>query len=151
MSFFSFPLDRIGFNDMMYCIMSNRKTKCDVLPMSECAAAWLGALLDGEGSVYKAKGHAGRRRRLPWIAIANTEVELIATCLRITGAGTIQTRLQPSAAFGSRRMWCWMCQKVADVPVLLQRLAPYSLKAQKAIISSSTGKHGGPLNRAEGL
>ena len=93
-------------------------------------AAWLGAMLDGEGHISFVVKH-----KTPHVVISNTEVELVATALRITQAGSISTREQNG--LGTKRMWEWTLHRSSEVPALLAQLQPYSLKAQLCVSPSS--------------
>lgn len=91
--------------------------KCSVRSLSACEAAWLGALVDGEG-------HIAKRGQL---IVANTEFELIATAYRITGVGSVQWVAGQS---GHRPQLRWVVSRQNDLTAICTAIQAYCLKAQ---------------------
>ena len=91
-------------------------------PMSDTEAAYVGALVDTDGCVPYAKG------KYWYILFDNTEIELVANVLRLTGVGWV--RYNPKE---HKDMWHWGVYRREDVAALMQRLKPYSLKVQRAL------------------
>lgn len=59
----------------------------------------------------------------PLVSVGNTEVETIATVLRLVGAGCVGILSQSS--LGTKTMWQWTLHKRADVVKLLAQIIPY--------------------------
>ena len=72
--------------------------------MSECDAAYLAGIVDGEGTITLTRTHRGENRR-PIVSISSTELRLLHHVKAIVGAGRIttkacaQTHHSPSFAF----------------------------------------------------
>lgn len=103
------------------CGWCNKTRLSQVRLLADVEAAWFGAMLDGEGCVHIAK-------RGVTLDIGNTEVELIATALRVAGTGSILKRRGTNKPF-----WVWWLGRQNDVADLLHQLAPYSIKAQEVL------------------
>lgn len=86
--------------------------------LSQTEAAYMGALLDGEGYV----GFVGTT---PVMEIVNMDVELLSACLRATGVGSIGYK-KDSGAFRWR-----LC--ATNAHALAVQLRVYSMKAQKIL------------------
>ena len=106
--------------------------------MSEGEAAYMGALVDGEGSVgvytgmHSKKGH-GRVTPLLTVMVCNSDPELISACFRATGTGGCHVR--PPGTFKSgdgKWIFRWNIYGFKSLP-FLHRIAPYSVKAQRGI------------------
>ncbi len=91
--------------------------------MSDIEAAYIGALVDTDGCVPHVS------ERYWYVFFDNTEIELVANVLRITGVGRVHYR--PRERY--KDMWCWGVCRKRDVMALMQRLRPYSLKIQRAL------------------
>lgn len=87
--------------------------------MSLTEAAWVGAMIEGEGSV----GCTGRRRQPVEVRVFNTEVETIATCLRLTGGGSVYLHKERRAR--RKNCWTWAVQRIEDLRVLLPQIIPF--------------------------
>lgn len=59
----------------------------------------------------------------PLVTVGNTEVETIATILRLVGAGRITT--QKRNPLGTKRIRQWVLRKRSDVNTLLPQIIPY--------------------------
>ena len=92
--------------------------------MSAVEAAYVGAMLDGEGTVHI-------KRRNAAFSVANSEIEFISAILRATGCGKVYYR-EPQK--GNLPMWSWYSGSRLTLEDLAVQLAPYSIKAQKYII-----------------
>lgn len=107
------------------------------LPASVCRlslveAAWLGAFIDGEGTIGV---YDINRNGLPLgeISVANTEPELISAVLRITRVGTVWGRFYSLLGSRPSLLLRWKCNRQNDVKSLVRQLAPYCLKAQRVL------------------
>lgn len=92
--------------------------------MSAVEAAYVGAMLDGEGTVYI-------KRRNASFTIDNSEIEFISAILRAVGCGKVYYR-EPQKE-GNLSMWSWSSGSRLTLEDLAIQLAPYSIKAQKYI------------------
>ena len=97
-----------------------------LVQMAEIERAYLGAWLDSDGCV------AHRHGAIWAITLSNTEVEHIATALRLTQAGSVSfTPYRPKNQYGKKTLWRWSLQRRAEVADFLQQVRPYSIKAQR--------------------
>ncbi len=93
--------------------------------MTEVEAAYLGAMIDGEGCIT----NSGRGHRQ--IKFGNTDIELISACLRATGIGGIELRLP--RGLSKLPLWIWNVGRAQEIEDLCRRIAPYSMKAQREL------------------
>ncbi len=86
--------------------------------MTATEAAWVGAMIEGEGGVYCYKKHGAQ----PSVQVCNTEVETIATILRLVGDGnvSVQKKVRPY-----KDLWQWSLSAVNSVADLLPQVTPY--------------------------
>lgn len=87
--------------------------------MSEVDAAWIGAMVEGEGCITNTPSNYTFPYRL---VVCSTSVETIATLLRLTAVGTIHTR--PSKP-GYKSLWVWSVDRQNDIRALLRYISPY--------------------------
>ncbi len=99
-----------------------------LVQMTEIERVYMGVWLDSDGSVT-------RRHGVIWgITVSNTEIEHIATALRLTQAGSVAfTPYRAKNQYGKKPLWRWSLQRRAEVRDFLQQVRPYSIKAQAAI------------------
>jgi hypothetical protein len=98
-------------------------------------ASYLGAWIDSDGCITQNKN-----RKVPFLIvhIGSTEVEHIATFLRLTHAGSVglyppsKTRYQPIE--DQTPFWRWSLQRRAEVRDFIEQIKPYSIKAQKVSV-----------------
>jgi len=103
-----------------------RQVLCLVPILTDTQAAWLGALIDGEGSIYFLKG-----RSYPYVSVTMTDLQIIYTLLRVVQAGTLTTR--NNNGFGSKRLYAWVIAAQIDSESFVRQIQPFSFKAQKAL------------------
>ncbi len=97
--------------------------------MSSIERAYVGALLDAEGSLSP---HSSWPRS--WrMQVSNTEVELISALLRATGVGRVYYDARDGNTLGSKAIWTWMVQPYNDVLAIVRQLQKFSIKAQVAL------------------
>ena len=94
----------------------------EMLPIE---AAWVGAMVEGDGSfgVYPRASQHGYMK----LSVNNTEVETIATLLRLTGAGGISV-VDRETRYHRRHHkanWQWQVGRRADVVAILRQIAPF--------------------------
>ena len=89
-----------------------------VRELSEAQAAWIGAIIEGEGCI--ALRTTDPRAPICEIRVGNTDVEVIATCLRFVGAGTVH--IQQGV---NRPVWCWKVSRTLDVLCLAEQIIPW--------------------------
>ena len=107
--------------------MPGHRSPRSVRELAPVEAAWIGAMIDGEGSIYRCTGQVGHR-----MEFGNTEVELVATMLRVVGAGKVYLlNNRASNLVGKLPIWRWYLYPANDVAALIEQIAPYSIKAQK--------------------
>ena len=97
--------------------------------LNDIESAWLGALIEGEGSIQLCRNRRNYGQKVyyyPQIAISNTEVETIATCLRFCGEGNVFLRKAYHSEFNARKLqWVFsMAGWKRCIPVL-ESIAPY--------------------------
>ncbi len=94
-----------------------------VRQMTSVEAAWVGAMLEGEGSIALPYGS----NRIGIVTIYNTEVETIATCLRLVGDGGVQFRRpRPSPKYDSKKpQWMWVLSGQLPIRDFLRQVVPY--------------------------
>jgi hypothetical protein len=78
-------------------------------------AAWVGAMIEGEGTVGR-YGHGNS------IRIVNTEVETIATVLRFVGDGRVYCRLRRE---GWHTAWSWTLANTLSLRRFLPQVIPW--------------------------
>ena len=98
--------------------------------MTDVEAAWVGAMIEGEGCI-RMIGSIGNR--LGRIRVTSTDVETISTLLRVTGAGTVRGRSISGSPLSKKPQWEWEVHRVGEIPGLLMQVAPYLIsKTAKA-------------------
>lgn len=83
----------------------------------------MGAFIDAEGC-YVMDGTKSL------LQVVNTEPEHISTLLRVTGCGAVYCRQLP----GRKLSLLWVVFRKLDVQAIAEQTAPYSLKAQAALL-----------------
>ena len=99
--------------------------------MTEAEAAYVGMAIDTDGWV----GSNGKEDKLGHlngvqIGFANTNPELISAVLRAVGAGRVHMVLPPKC----KPVLRWNLMARNDVRALAEQIAPYSQKAQRALV-----------------
>lgn len=102
-----------------------------VRTMSEPERAWVGAFIDGEGSLYQETRGYNR------LSGCNTEVELISTLIRATGVGKVY--LQPQIGLP---LWVWRVNRLHQIQEIARQIKPYCLKAQKWLANCAISNKG---------
>jgi len=97
-----------------------------VRSMSDDQAAYVGAMLDGEGWVRFTHD------RYPDIRIGNTNPEIISAILRATGCGYIDCKTR-NGSLGTKPMFAWRINRILNAETLCIQIAPYSEKAQRVL------------------
>jgi hypothetical protein len=95
---------------------------------TEVEAAWLGAIIAGEGSVTHQTGVGSTGWRLQ---VGNTEAWIIDRIIGITGIGGVFVRPPNGQLGGTRPMFLWSLTRISDLLYLRGRLAPYCRKLDK--------------------
>ena len=93
--------------------------KANVLPsevraMLPVEAAWVGALVEGEGSLSTKQ-----------IVVVSTEVETLSTILRFVGGGGVYLHQNGTGHLGNKTVWAWHLFRQASVRSLLQQISPW--------------------------
>ena len=95
-----------------------------VRKMTVVEAAWVGAMLEGEGCIrtYRRTTNRGTHWH-PEVTIGSTEVETIATILRLVGDGGVYFR--PRVTPTRRPMWVWTLGAQAALHDLLSQVMEF--------------------------
>ena len=107
--------------------------------LSPIEAAWLGAMIEGEGS-FGAYDY-GKLTHYPGtylsLSVANTEVETIATVLRLAGCGgvTVTHRVTRYHQDHHKPNWTWQERRRANVIALLRQIAPFLTGKQERALA----------------
>ena len=99
--------------------------------LTEIEAAWLGAMVEGEGSVIWRKSATCRRRSQAVLQVCNSDVEVIATCLRLAGTGCVYLRTMTKQPPHWKPVWFWLVSAQRDIVYLLSRIHPYLTSKQE--------------------
>ena len=86
-------------------------------------AAWIGAMVEGEGSILIRTRPCGTKQGL--VQVCNSEVETVATCLRLVGAGGVYLRTPDKQPKHWKLVWFWVVTANKEVPALLKQITPY--------------------------
>lgn len=89
-------------------------------------AAWVGALIEGDGCIYWCKDR--RRSTGYWgICVGTAEVETVATLLRLTGVGRVHLHIDKRPRYKTVPMptWFWQVTRQVDTAALAARILPY--------------------------
>lgn len=91
-----------------------------VRDLTEVEAAWIGAMIEGEGGLYLTV-----RRPHGALCVVNTEVETVATVLRLIGAGCIH--MMPPTPNGRQRTlaWKWGTDRQRVIHDILRQVVPF--------------------------
>ena len=98
----------------------------EVCLLTDVEAAWLGGVIEADGSVsvrIDARGYEDVD-----IHFYNSEVETVATVLRLVGAGSVYyrgERVSSKWPAGRKPQWAWNLQRKASVRELLKQIIPY--------------------------
>ncbi len=101
---------------------------CSVREMSTIEAAWMGAMIDGEGCILRQQQRGFDYTRL---SMGNTEPELVSAFLRATGVGCIIMGQQKKAHH--RPFFNWTVNRQNDVFEIIRQCRPFSIKCQQAL------------------
>ena len=102
---------------------------CRVRPMEPCEAAYVGAMIDAEGSFLIGKQRCGSPAYR--VTVANTEVEILSAMLRATGTGRIALHPPSPGSFGRKTCFVWGAAAYNDVVEIAQQVVRWSTKAQR--------------------
>lgn len=96
--------------------------------MQEADIAWLGGLLEGEGSflTWKEKREGTRTRpNVVRIQMGSTDRDVLERAAAVTGLGRVRAVAPQHNKLGGKPFWVWSVQAKADVRKLTQRLLPW--------------------------
>jgi len=100
--------------------------KSNVREMSPVEAAWIGAMIEAEGSVIFRPQHSGH---LAKISMTNCDPEVLSAMLRVTGAGHLYPA--PVHRWGRKPVFHWGISAWNEVKDIVRQCAAYSMKLQK--------------------
>jgi hypothetical protein len=89
--------------------------------LSECEAAYVAGIVDGEGTVTLTRTHRGESRR-PIVSISSTELPLLAYVRRIVGAGRITSKVRTLSHHSPSFAYCVSSRQALS---LLSQISPY--------------------------
>ena len=95
----------------------------------------MGAMIEADGH-YWISAQLGPRNVTPsvHVGVTNTDPEVMSACLRVTGAGKVRPHDSGLSKLTSTKpCFRWYVQAWLDTLGLLQRIRPYSMKAQTAL------------------
>ncbi len=93
--------------------------------MTAAEAAYIGAMLDAEGNTPTRENGWGS------IVIDISEPEVISALLRASGVGNVYGYWPTN---GNKLMMKWQVARQADLQIILEQIAPYSVKAQHLLV-----------------
>lgn len=105
---------------------SYRLRPCQVREMSIDERAWVGAMIEAEGSVGKPYGQYRQWR----ITVVNTDPEILSALLRATGVGIVGLKTR-AKQWQRKPCFGWSVQAQLDVAGIVNQCAPYSMKLQQ--------------------
>jgi hypothetical protein len=114
--------------------MGAKRLPATVKNLTPMRAAWLAALIDGEGTISIHLTPNGSKRA--WIAVYNTNTDILDKCAYVCGAGVVRKKMPGKKNDGFKRlqMWEWELDRARDAHHLLCQLYPYLIiKQHKAI------------------
>ena len=105
--------------------------------MTDVEAAWMGAMVEGEGHYFLHPPDSKSRNvglRIG-VAVTNTDPEIMSACLRLTQTGKVDYKGFANSRIATARKPCyrWAIQAWTDTLNVLRQLRPYSMKAQAAL------------------
>lgn len=93
-----------------------------MLPIEQ---AWIGAMIEAEGSV----AFPSTKRNGFKINLTNADPEVLSAFLRVTGAGSLYR--VPLGNLGKKPCYRWQIQGLLEVKTIVKQCAPYSMKLQR--------------------
>jgi hypothetical protein len=89
--------------------------------LSECEAAYIAGIVDGEGTVTLTRTHRGESRR-PIVSISSTELPLLAYVRRVVGAGRITGKIRALSYHSPSFAYCVSSRQALS---LLSQISPF--------------------------
>jgi hypothetical protein len=89
-------------------------------------AAWVGAMIEAEGSVSVYRPVHGTNDAIQ-IQVSNTDVEIISTLLRFVGAGNVRY-VRPGVGqrwVSKKGLWIWSLSQQIQLRALAPQIAPW--------------------------
>ena len=132
----SYCCDVVGFQHMTKARLREireahpggaRPRPSTVRTMTEIERAWVGAFIEADGCAFVR--HQPERSDHIVITITQKEIDPIATCLRVTGAGRVHLDMRVN-------IWFWSVSRLNDARELAIQCAPYSWKLQRVLEES---------------
>jgi len=100
--------------------------------MSPCEAAWVAGIVDGEGTVtIRTKPYpGGKRYQVCSLSVVNTDVEMIARLVELTGIGRVGMNVR--ATHKRKEIWRWGTDQRQAAAVARQLLPWLTTKRSRA-------------------
>lgn len=106
--------------------MKNQPRKpSQVRQMTPIEAAWVGAMIEGEGCISISRSHSDTYDNYHLI-VGNNSLEVISAMLRATGTGNVYLR-------ANGRLFTWEVGRINSIYDIARQIAPYSEKAQRLL------------------
>ncbi|KKK88666.1 hypothetical protein LCGC14_2740840 [marine sediment metagenome] len=93
-------------------------------------AAWVGAMVEAEGSVFPNRTRWGDYWQ---VRVSNTDLEIISALFRATGEGTVIYDNPTREHLGNKQQWLWCLSKQAEVKSLAASCQDYCIKLRKVL------------------
>jgi len=106
-----------------------RLRSSSVRQMSNVEAAYVGAMIDGEGYFGHYAPTGLRRACQHNVMVVNTDLEIISALVRATGLAGVG--MKNDSALTRKRAWLWYSAAINSLVDLAKQIAPYSFKAQR--------------------
>ena len=98
-----------------------------VRQMAPDERAWVGAMIEAEGSVMVNPSHSNHKAK---IMVANTDPEILSALLRATGVGHVGLKTE-SRQWQRKPCYTWQVQAQLEARDIALQCAPYSMKLQR--------------------
>lgn len=112
--------------------IERRLPRIPVSRISAVCAAWLGAMIEAEGTTLLRRW-PDNRRPTALIVLPNTDPEIISVALRIAQTGTV-SMIMKSSVLSRLPIIRWRVERWWDTLFLARLLAPYSPKAASLVV-----------------
>lgn len=107
--------------------------------MKPTEAAWLGGIIDGEGSITEGGPYQGKKTTRWQLSAVNTDRRLLERCFEITGVGSILVKAARKE--GHKELCAWNVTSYRNMDHILRQIRPFLvIKGEKADRFFAAGK-----------